>query len=40
MSQFVRSVTEAGLSHAVKAPAIGVPDPAVPTPGGTPSATP
>ena len=40
MSQFVRSVTEAGLSQTVTAPTIGVPDPAVPTPGATPSATP
>jgi cell division protein FtsB len=39
MSQFVRSLTEAGLSQTVKAPTIGVPDPAQ-TPAGTPSATP
>ncbi len=39
MSQFVRSVTEAGLSQTVKAPTVGVPDP-VQTPGGTPSSTP
>ena len=39
MSQFVRSVTEAGLSQTVKAPIVGVPDP-VQTPGGTPSSTP
>lgn len=35
MSQFVRSVTEAGLAQTVKAPTIGVPDPApreTPTP--------
>jgi len=39
MSQFVRSVTETGLSQTVKAPTIGVPDPVV-TPGTTPSSTP
>ena len=39
MSQFVRSLTEAGLSQTVKAPTIGVPDPAQ-TPEGTPSTTP
>ncbi|GAA1939934.1 hypothetical protein GCM10009775_34850 [Microbacterium aoyamense] len=33
MSQFVRSVTEAGLAQTVKAPTIGVPDP---TPTSTP----
>jgi cell division protein FtsB len=39
MSQFVRSLTEAGLSQTVKAPTIGVPDP-VETPAGTPLPTP
>ena len=39
MSQFVRSLTEAGLSQTVKAPTIGVPDPAE-TPAGTPSTSP
>jgi cell division protein FtsB len=37
MSQFVRSVTEAGIAQTVRAPAIGVPDP---EPTGTPDVAP